>query len=98
MVVSDCCVKKGNCVDTLVIKDSEGCLSTSVYRKPMHTDQYLSYNSHHPQSDKGGVVKCLFDQSKNIITKPLATSEEKKHLTSVLVSNGYPYSFVRGTQ
>ena len=29
------------------------------------------------------------------ITKPAVISEEKKHLTSVLVSNGYPSSFVR---
>ena len=66
-------------LDTLVIKDSEGCLTTSVYRKPMHTDQYLSYDSHHPQSVKRSVVKCLYDGSKNIITKPLVISEEKKH-------------------
>ena len=31
-------------LDTLVIKDSEGRLTTSVNRKPMHTDQYLSYD------------------------------------------------------
>ena len=59
-----------------------------------YADQYLSYDSHHPQWVKRGVVKCLYDRSKNIITKPSATSEEKKHLTSVLVSNGYPYLFV----
>lgn len=34
----------------LVIKDSEGRLTTSVYRKSTHTDQYLSYDSHHPPS------------------------------------------------
>ena len=48
--------------DTLVIKDSEGRLTTSVYRKPTHTEQYLSYDYHHPQSVKGGVVNCLYDQ------------------------------------
>jgi len=26
---------------------------------PPHTDQYLAYNSHHPQSVKRGIVKCL---------------------------------------
>ena len=45
-------------LDTLVIKDPEGCLTTSVCRKPMYTDQYLSYDSHHPQSVKCAVVKC----------------------------------------
>ena len=81
-------------LDTLVIKDSEGRLTTSVYRKTTHTDQYLSCDSHHPQSVKHGVVKCLYDRSKNIITKPSVISEEKKHLSSVLVSNEYPCSFV----
>ena len=55
----------------------QGCL-TSVYRTPRHTDQYLSYDSHHPQSVKCGVVKSLYDRSKNIITKPSATSDQKE--------------------
>ena len=44
------------------------------------------------------LIRCLYDRSKNINTKPSVISEEKKHLSShwssVLVSNGYPYSFV----
>ena len=62
-------------LDTLVIKDSEGRLTTSVYRKPTHTDQYLSYDSHYPQSVKHGVVKCLNDRSYNIINIPSVISE-----------------------
>ena len=81
-------------LDTLVIKDSEGRLTTNVYRKPTHTDQYLSYDSHKPQSVKRGVVKCLYDRSKNISTKPSIISEEKNHSSSVLVSIVYPYSIV----
>ena len=81
-------------LDTSVIRDSNGLLTTSVYRKPTHTDQYLAYGSHHPQSVKRGIVKCLYDRAKHLITKPSVISEEKKHLSSVLVSNGYP-SFIR---
>ena len=81
-------------LDTLVIRDSEGRLTASVYRKPTHTDQYLSYDSHHPQSVKRGVVKCLYDRSKNISTKPSTISEEKNHSSLVLVSIVYPYSIV----
>ena len=44
---------------------------------------------------KRGTVKCLYDQAKHLITKPSVISEEKKHLSSVLVSNGYPSSFVQ---
>ena len=46
-------------LDTLVIKDSEGRFTTSIYRKPMHNDQYLCYGSHHSHSVKCSVVKCL---------------------------------------
>ena len=55
----------------------------------------LAYDSHHPQSVKCGIVKCLYDRAKHLITKPSVISEEKKHLSSVLVSNGYPSSFIR---
>ena len=44
---------------------------------------------------KRGSVKYLYDKAKHLTTKPLAISEEKKHLSSVLVSNGYPSSFAR---
>ena len=44
---------------------------------------------------KCGIVKCLYDRAKHLTSKPSAISEEKKHLSSVLVSNGYPSSFVR---
>ena len=52
-------------LDTLVTKDSDGVLTTGVYRKLTHTDQYLAYDSHHPQSVKRGIVKCLDDRAKH---------------------------------
>ena len=82
-------------LDTWVTRDSDGYLFTSVYRKPTHTDQYPAYDSHHPQSVKRGIVKCLYDRSKHLITKPSVISQEKKHLASVPVSNGYPFSFMK---
>ena len=91
-------IEKDNTIpflDTSVSRDSNGLLTTTVYRKPTHTDQYLAYDSHHPQSVKRAIVKCLYDRAKHLTSKPSAISEEKKHLSSVLVSNGYPPSFVR---
>ena len=40
-------------------------------------------------------MKCLDDRGKRLVTKPSVISEEKKNLSSVLVSNGYPSSFVQ---
>ncbi|KAL9953291.1 hypothetical protein ACROYT_G040687 [Oculina patagonica] len=51
-------------LDTTVSREPDGRLTTSVYRKPTHTDQYLAYDSHHPQSVKRGIVKCLYDRAK----------------------------------
>ena len=82
-------------LDTAVLREPDGRLTTSVYRKPTHTDQYLAYDSHHPQSVKRGIVKCLYERAKRLVTKPSVISEEKKHLSSVLVSNGYPFSFLQ---
>ena len=78
-------------LDTAVLREPDGRLTTSVYRKPTHTDQYLAYDSHHPQSVKRGIVKCLYERAKRLVTKPSVISEENKHVSSVLVSNGYPF-------
>ena len=82
-------------LDASVSRQPDGRLTTSVYRKPTHTDQYLAYDSHHPQSVKCGIVKCLYDRAKRLVTKLSVISAEKKHLSSMLVSNGYPSSFVQ---
>jgi len=43
-------------LDTAVFREPDGRFTISVYRKPTHTDQYLAYDSHHPQSVKRGIV------------------------------------------
>ena len=78
-----------------VSREPDGRLTTSVYRKPTHTNQYLAYDSHHPQSVKRVIVKCLYDRVKRLVTKPSVISAEKKHLSSVLVSNENTSSFVQ---
>ena len=71
-------------LDTSVSRELDGRLTTSIYRKPTHTDQYLAYDSHHPQSVKRGIVKCRYDRGKHLVTKLSVVSEEKKHLSSVI--------------
>ena len=44
-------IEKDNTIpllDTTVTSDSDGLLTTTVYRKPTYTDHYLAYDSHHP--------------------------------------------------
>ncbi|CAH3137636.1 unnamed protein product [Pocillopora meandrina] len=77
-------------LDTAVLREPDGRLTTSVHRKPTHTDQYLAYDSHHPQSVKRSIVKCLYERAKRLVTKPSVISEEKKHLSSKLTKTGKP--------
>ena len=57
--------------------------TTCVYGKPTHTDQYLAYDSHHPQSVKRGTVKCLYDRGKRLMSKPSVIAGENME-TSVI--------------
>ena len=81
-------------LETSVYRETDGRITTIVYRKPTHTDQYLAYDSFHPQSVKCGIVKRMYDRAKRLLTKPSVIAGEKKHASSVLVSNGYLPSFV----
>ena len=80
--------KKLAFLDTAVSREPYGRLTTSIYRKPTHTDQYLAYDSHHPQSVKRGIIKCLYERAKHLLTKPSVISEEKNicHLFCFLMA------------
>ena len=71
--------------NTIPFLDTNGLLTTTVYRKPTHTDQYLAYDSHHLVFLPLGIVTCLYDRAKHLTSKPSAISKQKKHLSSVLV-------------
>ena len=72
-------------------------LTLSIYRKHMHTDHYLAYDSHDPRLLKCRIVNCLYKRTKRLVTKPSVISKEKKLLSSVLVSNGYPFPSCRNS-
>ncbi|XP_041463894.1 uncharacterized protein LOC121414914 [Lytechinus variegatus] len=84
-------------LDMLVQRHEGGKLSTSVYRKPTHTDLYIPYDSHHDKSVKKGLVKCLFDRAARIITHPPELPKERAHIRVPLYSNGYPRRFIKNT-
>ena len=82
-------------LDTCIQRKEDGSLDITVYRKPTHTDRYLQYSSHHPQHVKRGLIKCLFNRAEGITLRTDNLRREKKHLTRVLKSNGYPGGFIR---
>ena len=74
----------------------EGTRQTPVHQCQQRTNLHWSaYDSHHPQSVKRSIVKRCMTERSVLWHQPSVISEEKKHLSSVLVSNSCPSSFVQ---
>ena len=61
---------------------------------PTHTDHYLHFSSHHPQSHKQSVVRTLFSRTASLSFSSLVRSTEEVHISEALQDNGYPREFV----
>ena len=49
--------------------NKDGTLSSSVYRKPTHTDHYLQFESNHPLIHKLGVIRTLNYRANTVINE-----------------------------
>jgi Reverse transcriptase (RNA-dependent DNA polymerase) len=76
-------------LDVLVKKENEH-LTTSVYRKPTHTDQYLNYKSNHNQSTKLGIIHSMRLRADNLCTSQKEQRKEHHHIQQAFRKNGYP--------
>ena len=77
-------------LDILVSPGRDGSLSTSVYRKPTHTDLYLQWESHHPLSSKYSVIGTLQHRANTICSSPQLLQKEEEHLQQALMRCQYP--------
>ena len=77
-------------LDTLVTPQDDGTLTTSVYRKPNHTDLYLQWDSHHNLACKYSVINTLTHRAKAVCSNSKLLEEELKHLHGVLYQCKYP--------
>ena len=80
-------------LDCLVSLKEDGSLSTSVYRKPTHTDQYLQFDSHHPLIHKLGVIRTLEHRANTVISEIKEQKKRKRHILKnlyaiVVIQNG----------
>ena len=69
-------------------------VASKVYRKPTHTERYLSFESHYPITHKKTVVRSLNNRANNIPTTSGFRSKEIKQVTFALLTNGYPKRFI----
>ena len=76
--------------DILITPKEDGSLSTTVYRKPTHTDLYLQWDSNHTVSSKYSVVGTLHHRAQTICSSPELLQEEEKHLQQALTRCKYP--------
>ena len=81
-------------LDSLVQRNHDKSTSVKIYRKPMHTNQYLKYTSHNPTSAKQSVITALFDRADNVVSNEKNKIEEKHHILAALQQNGYPKEFI----
>ena len=77
-------------LDTKTTRKQDGTIKVEVYRKKTHTDQYLSFNSHHPLNHKLGVVRTLLDRVDSVVTEASDREAEVEHIQKALSQNGYP--------
>ncbi|XP_072046220.1 uncharacterized protein [Amphiura filiformis] len=77
-------------LDTLIVRKPDKSIKLMVYRKKTHTDQYLSFTSHHPLHQKMGVVRTLLDRKDRIVTEEEDKIKEEAHIRQALAKCGYP--------
>ena len=68
----------------------DGSLTTSVFRKPTHTDLYMKWDSHHAISSKYSVIGTLHHRANTICSSPELLQHEEHYLKRVLTKCKYP--------
>ena len=76
-------------MDVLITRKPDGCISTSVYRKPTHTDLYIHYNSQHPRQCKLGIIRTLVRRAKTICSEDTLVQKEIDHVKMAMTHCGY---------
>ena len=75
-------------------RDLNGTVTTSVYRKATHTEQYLSFASHHLVAHKAAVVRTFMGRADTLSSSGVQQAEEEEKVVEALKENGYPSSFI----
>ena len=81
-------------LDVQLCRDTDGTISTSVYRKSTHTNQYLSFVLHHPTAHNVALVRTLMSRASALSSSGVERVEEEVKIVEALKENGYPSSFI----
>ena len=77
-------------LDTLVTIEPNNTFSTTVYRKPTHTDQYLHWDSNHHITAKQSVFNTLVDRAMVLSSSQDRLDKELQHIKTALQTCQFP--------
>ena len=77
-------------LDTLVTTEPNNTFSTTVYRKPTHTDQYLHWDSNHHITAKQSVYNTLAHRAKLVSSSQDRRDQELQHIKIALQACQFP--------
>ena len=75
---------------TLVTIEPNNTFSTTVYRKPIHTDQYLHWDSNHHITAKQSVYSTLAHRAKIVSSNQEILDKEFQHIRKALQTCQFP--------
>jgi hypothetical protein len=81
-------------IDALITRQGNN-LEVDVYRKPMHTDRYLDFNSHHNIKRKISTARTLIHRAQTLPTKHTSKQDKLNNITTTLKCNGYPDKIIK---
>ena len=76
-------------------RDEYGQVVREVYRKPTHTNRYVQFTSHHPESVKSGVIDCLVKRAATVSSNDELLGKELDKIREAMNQNNYPKHFVK---
>ena len=79
-----------NFLDTTITLESDGSLSTNLYRKPTDTFQYLHYRSFHPNHQKQSIPYSQFVRVRRICTHKKDYFTNTDLMIRHFITRGYP--------
>ena len=77
-------------LDVWLTPGVDGSITTSVFRKPTHTELYMQWDNHHAISSKYSVIGTLHYRANTICSSPELLQQEEQHLKKVLTKCKYP--------
>ena len=83
-------------LDTLVQLNQDDTITTSIYRKPTDTYNYILYNSAHPLPCKKGIPYGQFLRIRRICTNIEDFDRHAKEMANAFLQRGYPEELVWG--